>query len=353
MEQARQHLASCSHDAVLRLATLAVKERIHPLFCLVSETSGDQLEQVDPDIAQILRRTPIYYFHRNLRLRAELQVLDVAMNDNDEKPLLLKGSARLFDDIYPLIGCRHMEDIDVCVTDNALLKAIAGLEEDQIDPAEMWFGPETGAVQLDGKHHWPPLTLGKHGTSIEPHFLPFDCVYQGILPEDFFTNVGNVEGLNYFAAPSMLNQTVVAIVHAIKHDRDSFPGSLFLKGLIETELLYQRLSDEEKSDLKAHFRNAGFSHVYDGWSELIQFVFEIPCKDSKLSLRSRALLAEFQLRKHKKIYALIIGTIHRLRSWVSPSNWRSGAVLQRSREFKTKRFWVRAYREFRNALRFH
>jgi hypothetical protein len=141
---------------------------------------------------------------------------------------------------------------------------------------------------------------------------------------------------------------IVNIIHLMKHNRDAFFGTFLLKGLVECEVMYRKLSDENKKHLKLHFETVNHPSVYTNWRALSCAVFEDANDHCKLSLANKLCLLEFNLTKRSRSYAVIWAIGHRAWNFATPSRWITGENIHRNRNILRYIFWRKHFKTLRD-----
>lgn len=214
-----------------RFAELAGRHLVTPMLagCLAApalrrKVSGDFVRYVDV-LHQQNRR-------RNADLRGQLAEIATHLNPIGVEPLLLKGGARLVDDLYPDLGWRFMRDLDILAPRDRLDDAVAclqGLGYRFTGEEENWS---------DRHRHIPPLYRDGVGAVVElhtsllsrhHHLCPADDVLRRAAPVD-------LEGATV-RVPARVDQLAHLIGHDLADELLRYSSTLPLRSLFETALL--------------------------------------------------------------------------------------------------------------------
>lgn len=342
---------SADMAAARNLIQIADEQRVMPIVCAALSDGSWKQTFATCGVLAAEKKTAIYYLYRNMMLRAQLKEIDDALSTTRIFPILLKGSVRLFDDLYPNLGMRHMEDIDFLVDDTALLGVLADIGYSQVNGANaQWIGSNGERSAVSGAHHWPPLIRSTDLVALEPHFKAVSLRYEKWLPDDFATNVKPLKGCNNLRCPSLKNQLILNLVHVLKHDRDTLPGALFLRGIVECELMFERLSPSDRQDIERHFVSIRRAVTFQAWRALADWVFK---KDNAARYRSVSaflLITEFQLRSSSYSAVFVLGFLHRFIALFDIRFWSSGLHNKMRKRLFHADFWQKVFEQFKRAI---
>lgn len=337
--------------SVHNITKLAEDQRIMPIISSVLDGEQWKTAFKNCGITTNAYKGSIYYLSRNMTLRAQLKEIDEALRDTDIYPILLKGSIRLFDGLNPGLGMRHMEDIDFLTDDPELLKVLIKLGYTQKDGTiPQWTDPAGNFVHPVGGHHWDPLFRPENLVSLEPHFKAVSPRFEKWLPTNFSSELKPVSTCHNLRAPSHKNQLILCLLHLILHNRDSFVGGLHLRGIIESELMFERLTQEEKLEVEAHFSALGKPAFYNSWRALADWTLRNDNTALYRSVKAFLLITEFQLRSSGYSAVFILAFFHRFAAFFDHSFWSSGLVSKTSKRVFAPDFWSEAYARFKFAI---
>jgi hypothetical protein len=225
-------------DADLVWAYVASRHRITPALAGCLDDLGMK-SALPAEFRMYLDATAAGNLSNNRTLRDQLHDVVQRLNGLAIVPCLLKGAARLVDDLYPDDTWRFMMDLDLLLPRSRIGTAVASLEE-------------AGYVVCDpigdGKphHHHPPLVHPARGASVELHqgigrglqqrLLAVDEVRARIELRD--TPLGRLGLL----APE--DQVIYLIAHLQVEDGCWFQGTTRLRDLVELDLLIGRYGSE-------------------------------------------------------------------------------------------------------------
>jgi hypothetical protein len=128
----------------------ASAELVLPAFAAALQDL-DLVGSLEPELGAFLAAVHAANRERNEELRDELAAAALALNRVGLEPVLLKGSLRLLDGVYPDDGWRMLRDLDLLLPETSLTKARRALEGAGYEPCG-WRGemrcPES-ACQID------------------------------------------------------------------------------------------------------------------------------------------------------------------------------------------------------------
>lgn len=319
-------------EVVLRKADM---QRVTPLIVHYLSKNMQQSALSEQTQAYLTLKNPRLARARAVHLKAQLLDIDAALEGTHIHPVLLKGSIQIFWDLYPSIALREMADIDVMSTDPAFSDA---LRKRGYKPIEDGNAAQT---LLSGEHHLPPLAQPQDLVAVEPHILPVAPRYAHLIPANFETNVLAVSGCKNLKRPSLENHLIHVLIHAIKHDRDTLGSGLVLRGLLEAELIFERLNSAEKEKCEAHFKACNASGFWTAWRDLADWTFHDQKRARFHSIRAFFLITEFELRSKGHLMVFLISSTNRLFSVFSTRYWQSQTFKKHYRRYVKKDFWER------------
>ncbi|WP_169196761.1 nucleotidyltransferase family protein [Devosia sp. MC1541] len=206
------------------IETLAKRHKLKPICSLVLEQNAQ---------ASSLEKSQYYVAH-HLHMRYQLAQLANALQQEGAEILLLKGAIQLYRPIYPRPGMRQLADLDVLVDDPKALTVFSNLGYITVDPEEAF----PTSLDLDqGEHHLAPLWREKDATRVEPHVLPVPPEYAHLVAH-VMSGASPAPGHPALLLPSPADQFIITLIHAMRSDRTSVHGGLFMRSFIDLELLY-------------------------------------------------------------------------------------------------------------------
>jgi hypothetical protein len=123
----------------------------------------DLLAGLDPELRQFLRAIHLANGQRNARLRTQLAEVLSALNQAGIEPVLLKGAIRLTDQLYPDLGWRMLQDLDILVPPSRLAEAVGALYG-------IGYTIAAGSPDLPADHrHYPGLVHPAGCAPVELH----------------------------------------------------------------------------------------------------------------------------------------------------------------------------------------
>jgi hypothetical protein len=204
----------------------ASAEYVLPAFAAALEDL-DLTPLLDPELAAFLDAVHAASLERNGELRAELAPAICALNRAGIEPVLLKGTIRLLDGLYPDDGWRMLRDLDILVPLALLAEADRALQQAGYAPCEASgeYRRQGGICQID--LHTEPFP-----TPRQARVLPAAEVLDRARPVAF--------GAAKVRMPSIEHQLVHLIGHSqIRHSGHAF-GRIALRHRLEAATLVHR-----------------------------------------------------------------------------------------------------------------
>jgi len=159
-------------------AVVSIADRHFLLPLLHSSLKAKNLDALLPhDLRDTLSTLYHLNLRRNERLKLQLNQVLRWLNAAGVVPVLLKGAAVLFSDLYPDPACRMMFDLDLLVP-----KAQLSVCADRLQ--EAGYGPMADADTPGWHHHAPPLAHPDHLARIKLHHELFVKPYTHLLDAD-------------------------------------------------------------------------------------------------------------------------------------------------------------------------
>jgi Uncharacterised nucleotidyltransferase len=141
---------ACPDVAWERVLGRASTEYVLPAFAAALREL-DLTRPLDPELAAFLEAVHAASIERNGELRDELAAAIGALNRAGIEPVLLKGTIRLLDGLYPDDGWRMLRDLDLLVPHARLADANRALQDAGFAPCEVQgeFRRAGGICQID------------------------------------------------------------------------------------------------------------------------------------------------------------------------------------------------------------
>jgi hypothetical protein len=330
-------------------ATLVAMAKAHRVLPLLATALGQKAAQAAA-LPQL--QTPLHHTTRNMRIKAQLLALDQALEGTGQTAILLKGAVGLFDPIYRDSGARYMADIDILVRDGRFAEVLAGLGYVLKDPSyENRLDREGKPILHLGGFHLSPVIRQGDLVTMEPHLLASSPKFAHLLPTDLASDVWEVPGCRNLLLPSRTNHLIVSLIHAIKHDRDTLDGSLLIRGLLECEMLFDRLTDAERRTVEQHFAACGGQSMFRAWRALADWLFRNDDAAQRRSVAAFLLISEFRWRAKGYRAVFLISMGHRLIAPLSLRYWTNLIFVGQVRRLVQKDFWVRFFNRLGQAYR--
>ncbi|RDE09541.1 nucleotidyltransferase family protein [Pelagibacterium lacus] len=292
-------------------------------------------------------RPPAYYASYHLHLRQQLLQLEQALRADGCRIVLLKGSIQLFRPLYPRSGMRQMADLDVLLDDAAPLRILAELgyrptDEGQAMPTSLDVAP--------GQHDLGPFWRERDAARIEPHVLPASSQH-AYLVGNIAEHATPAPGAEALYLPDPADQLILAMVHALCSDRASMHGGLFLRGIVECEMLYDALTDTQRQQAQDRLSARGGAHLWHQWRALADWCLHEDDAARRRSFGAARLIAELELRHRGHAGVLLASSANLAASFLRRDFWRSGRATAYRHRLTDRRFWARFAAKISAALR--
>jgi hypothetical protein len=288
--------------------------------------------------------SPSFWVSQNLYLRTQLLQLDKSLNERNAQVLLLKGGIQLFRSAYVRPGMRTMSDLDILIKDAAVLTCFS----------ELGYGPSSPSdkmpTSLDlepGAHHLTPIKRPQDIVTIELHVLPAS-VENAHLVGDLWVRAELPQGLKATYIPHPVDQLILSVVHAMRHDRNSMHGGLFMRSLVECELLYASLSRSQQQEACDLLRARGALRMWTAWRGFADWCFLNDDAAATRSIATRLLVKEHELRSRSRSGALLASVAHLLVNFTSRDFLTSGRVRYFTKKIFDASFWSRFAQKLRS-----
>jgi Uncharacterised nucleotidyltransferase len=224
LDAARAHRRFCGQPiAWLPLLHLANRELVAPALMsrLVRLRRLDSLPDEERGYLALLYQLN---GERNAALRRQVVELATALNRFGNRPVLLKGAAALFADVYGDPAARMIGDIDVLVPRLRLRAGLAAIED---------LGYRIADRYPPGHHAYGEFMRSGDAGALDLHVEPIDASY--LLPADEMRARAipcTADGASFFV-PAPTDRMLHNILHAQIHHRADF-----YRGLIRLRQLY-------------------------------------------------------------------------------------------------------------------
>lgn len=223
---------------------------------------------------------------RSRQLLDELGRSIARLNTLGVEPCLIKGSARLVDQVYPDIAWRFMDDLDLLVPEERLEDCSRVLQED---------GYEALEIDRQTTHHGPPLWHPERETKIELH-LKIRCKpFYDLMPTDvILARAQSINGpLGRFKVLDPTDQATLLIAHSQVFNGDVFYGIIRLAHLIELDRLVST-HDLDWEVIQNGFQTIGWRRSYVAFLWAAQSFFQTPIPNAG---KSDLIFARWALRR--------------------------------------------------------
>lgn len=239
------------------LVEVANTELLTPaLFAVLRE--GGLLKLLNDDMLKGFLRE-IYELNRKRNENIVLQLQDIQSTLRKEGivPLFLKGAAVLSEGLYPDIGMRLMNDIDIMIEERFFKRALLLLRESGY--AE--FGRELGRWH----HHTRRMAKEGYPAALEPHFrIVFDPEIEYIP----YSETSSMQSSNPLFADSRVLKPTWHLYHAFLHsaviDRNHDRWRLGLRYLYDFVMIAEAYEDRvEWSELYELARRYGHEKILE------------------------------------------------------------------------------------------
>jgi hypothetical protein len=309
------------------IETLAKRHKLKPICSLILEQNA---------LASSLEK-PQYYVAHHLHMRHQLAQLASALEQEGVKVLLLKGAIQLYRPIYPRPGMRQLADLDVLIDHPKALTVFSDLRYMTVDPEDAF----PTSLELDqGEHHLAPLWREKDAARIEPHVLPVPAEYAHIVAH-VMSGASPAPGSPSLLLPSPADQFVITLIHAMRSDRTSVHGGLFMRSFVDLELLYRSLDEAQKGQVTEALSSKLGKQLLEEWSTIRNWLFQPKRSVRWKSLRSARIIAELQLRHLGAGGTIAAAITNLLVDLARPNYWRHGNPRKYLLKASDSAFWKR------------
>ncbi len=290
---------------------------------------------------------------RALEVRKQITELAELTDKTGDRMVLLKGAARLFDNLYPDISCRYSIDVDPLIKNPALFYQFQEIGYEPYDDSSFNMAPikagDISSALTAAYHHLPPLYRNGYQASVELHTRAFSNSHSNLAIPDIWAQAIPVDGLPSLLLPSTVHQIIVNVVHTLLHSLAKQRFSLSVRDLFEGHRLYSTASDAEKKLVRMHFSDRGYERDFDLWSYICHRIFENAIYEvpetrfyrdffERLTKTQSNPEAAFKYHLWAKIKAMIFFEL---------TNW--GRLKIRIRHLRSAAFWKRVGNSVRSA----
>lgn len=288
---------------------------------------------------------------RSGEIRTQITELADLFAQNDKRIILLKGAARLFDDLYPDISCRFSVDIDPLIDDPAMFYRTFALGYSPLDDASYDMkairNGDISAATGPTFHHLPPLYREGDQVTVELHIRPFAPKFDHLGIPGLWQDASAIAGRPALLVPSVPHQIIINIIHTLLHGLAKEQFSLSVRDLFEGHALYMKANEDQREQVRAHFSEAGYSKDFELWRSVCFQVFENPLYQGR------------EVGFHKRFFARLVTTqldpkarfrlrlISKVKEFLFLEIWNWPRLKMRLRHFMSAAFWQRAKTQFR------
>jgi Uncharacterised nucleotidyltransferase len=289
-------------------------------------------DQVDipTDVREYLDAALALNCRRNGRLTDALVRIVATLNAIDIEPVLLKGAARLVDDVYPAAKLRVLGDLDILIPGNRSTDAAAALKR-------IGFDEDTDIVLDAAHHHLPMLRERDTGAAVELHTELSTSPHDAIIPAAWFVEKTTLFKLRHSIV--RLPEATRGAAHNIVHDQLNHGnyrlGRVQLRQLLDLAMYrkrYERMIDW--TELDRRFGRIGKGTVLATYLKFAEDLLGQPMPDLSHAPRTR-LMTDFRGGVERPIRALArlprdyvlarrADPITGLKELISPQAWATG-----------------------------
>jgi len=199
----------------------------------------DLLDALPAEVREYLEAVHTLNRERNRRIADQTVEIAAALDRAGIEPVLLKGVAHLFADLYGDPAARIIGDIDLLVSAQDIERAGASLT------AIGYRTADVGDMSFAEHHHLPPLVRADAVAAVELHSEPLFTAFGNLLPAAELIAAARPVAVADRQArmPAPRHQMVLNIAHAQLADRHYWSGRVSLRALIDLVLLRARADD--------------------------------------------------------------------------------------------------------------
>ncbi len=233
------------------------EEKLAPtLAAAVAELSLER--HLPEDLVLWLQLVRRYNAERNQRILEEIDLFTKHLNCIEVQPCFLKGAAHLLDNVYESVEDRFLLDVDCLIPRKQITGAYNYLVTKGYTPWEIEGISDTSA-------HMYPLVSPNYEICFELHrhlsyLAPIDSA---LLPPSAILADSRIErrGEATYRIPSVEHRLSHALAHAALAPGKVVRGGLYLRDLVDLDLLVQRSSAAEQRRSIAHFHSSALLRV--------------------------------------------------------------------------------------------
>ena len=253
-------------------------------------------------------------------LRAQLIELDRALENQPIQPVLLKGAVQLFEPVYPSAEYRSMADLDIFCSSPDILAVLAQLGYRKKYDGKVADSSDWAQLSFNGSHHIDPLVRTDRLAAIEVHRQPCMVYYDRLFSAAQLASTDSIKGCRKLRKPTSKDQLIISLIHSLL-DPGERVDTYHLRGLVECELIYEQMSQEEKAQARSELFARGGASVWTSWRALSDWLFRDDARAWLRTPRSAWLITEIRLRAHSSGLATIITFFWKWISRVRPRFW--------------------------------
>jgi Uncharacterised nucleotidyltransferase len=233
---------------------------------------------------------------RNKTMLSGLKRVVIALNAHDIEPMLLKGAARLIDNVYPHLSIRFLGDLDLLIEPGRMEEAAIALKK-------IGFAPKPNDP-VGPDHHHLPMLHDSYGLGVELHksavLPPFDSILSNTWLWTESSQI-HLDGMSV-----RLPNPTQSLVHNIIHDQllhHNFARETFeLRQLLDFALIVHR-QEVEWDEVDRRFKEANIGQVLATYSMFSQSFLGI--RPPALSFEPKAdALSKFKSRMQTRAVVL-------------------------------------------------
>jgi len=159
-----------------KVIQIASEHLVLPAFYHILIQYPKVIDSLDDELIEFMHNIYELNAQRNQRIKKQVIFSAKILNSIGIEPVLLKGAAALFMDLYSYPGQRVMADIDILVSPERIDETLAALRKNgyfnEVQPDPAW---KTNSI------HFPPLFHDRHIATLEIHIHPMGSDYQHII----------------------------------------------------------------------------------------------------------------------------------------------------------------------------
>ena len=232
---------------------------------------------LEQDELQALREWHQALRFRSEEIRSQVREIDRELHGDGHRFLLLKGSTRLFDDLYPDISCRYSVDLDLMVQNPdsfyTLMKNDRTILGGEAYNQKAILAGDLSSALGPAFHHLPPLYRLNDQASIELHTRPFETKFSHLANFDLWADAQPVDGLQAGLVPSVPHQIIIAVVHTMLQSLAKQSFTINIRDLFEGHRLWLLASPDDRKTVEEHFKACGHGRDVAMWHFLRHRVF--------------------------------------------------------------------------------